>query len=328
MKYISLKRFFIAAGLLVFSLFSGIVGFILTEDYRLLDSVYMTVITLSTVGFKEVEPLSDSGKLFVAVYILLNIGIYAYIVSTITTYIFGGEFQKIYKNIMLGREVKKLKNHVIVCGYGRHGSRACQELKKNNTDYVIIEKDPNRLELPDGEKSPVINGDDTLSMAAIKNARALITTLPHDADNVYITLTAKELNPNLLVISRATDHNSEKKLYRAGADKVVLPDILGALHMANLITRPNVIEFLEILNGVRDSELKLEEFEYSQLKDKYKTLKELDISKITVATVVGVKYHEQGFLFGPKHDTQIGQKDVLILLGSEDSLHRFKDYLN
>jgi len=197
---------------------------------------------------------------------------------------------------------------------------------------VIIEKDPERLELPDGEKSPVINGDatldDTLSMAAIKNARALITTLPHDADNVYITLTAKELNPNLLVISRATDHNSEKKLYRAGADKVVLPDILGALHMANLITRPNVIEFLEILNGVRDSELKLEEFEYSQLKDKYKTLKELDISKITGATVVGVKDHVQGFLFGPKHDTQIGQKDVLILLGSEDSLHRFKDYLN
>jgi len=130
MKYISLKRFFIAAGLLVFSLFSGIVGFILIEDYGLLDSVYMTVITLSTVGFKEVEPLSDSGKLFVAVYILLNIGIFAYVVSTITTYIFGGEFQKIFKNIMLGREVKKLKNHVIVCGYGRHGSRACQELKR------------------------------------------------------------------------------------------------------------------------------------------------------------------------------------------------------
>lgn len=294
----------------------------------------MTIITLSTVGFKEVEPLSDSGKLFVAVYILLNIGIFAYVVSTITTYIFGGEFQKIFKNIMFGREVKKLKNHVIVCGYGRHGSRACQELKKNNTDYVIIEKDPQKLEFPDGEKSPVINGDatldDILSKAAIINARALITTLPHDADNVYIALTAKELNPNLLVISRATDHNSEKKLYRAGADKVVLPDILGALHMANLITRPNVIEFLEILNGVRDSELKLEEFEYSQLKDKYKdkTLKELDISKITGATVVGVKDHEQGFLFGPKHDTQIGQKDVLILLGSEDSLRRFKDYLN
>jgi voltage-gated potassium channel len=235
---------------------------------------------------------------------------------------------------MFGREVKKLKNHVIVCGCGRHGSRACQELRRNNTPYVIIEKDPKQLELPEDEKSPAINGDatldDTLSMAAIKNARALITTLPHDADNVYITLTAKELNPGLMVISRATDHNSEKKLYRAGADRVVLPDILGALHMVNLITRPYVVEFLEILNGVGNSELRLEEFEYSQLKNKYKdkTLKELDIRKNTGATVVGVKDSEQGFLFGPKHDTQIGQEDVLILLGSEDSLRLFKDYLN
>ena len=158
----------------------------------------------------------------------------------------------------------------------------------------------------------------------------MITTLPHDADNVYITLTAKELNPGLMVISRATDHNSEKKLYRAGADRVVLPDILGALHMVNLITRPYVVEFLEILNGVGNSELKLEEFEYSQLKNKYKdkTLEDLDIRENTGAIVVGVKDPEQGFLFGPKHDTQIGQKDILILLGSENSLRLFKDYLN
>ncbi len=334
MKYVSLRKLVIAAALLVFSLAMGASGFVVVEGYNFLDAIYMTLLTISTVGFNEVHPLSDAGKAFVTMYIMLNLGILAYVASTITTYSFEGEVQKIFKNIMFGREVKKMKNHVIVCGNGRHGSRACQELKKNNTSYVIIEKDPKRLEILDGGKSPVINGDatldDTLLMAAIMNARALITTLPHDADNVYITLTAKGLNPELLVISRASDHNSEKKLYRAGADKVVLPDILGALHMANLITRPHVIEFLEILNGVRDSHLKLEEFEYSQLKDKYKdkTLKELDISKITGATVVGVKDHEQGFLFGPKYDTQIGQKDVLILLGTDDSLNRFKDYLS
>ncbi len=334
MRYVSLKKLFIATTLMVCSILVGIAGFVVIEDYNLLDSVYMTAITLSTVGFREVEPLSDYGKLFLTVYILLNIVIFAYVVSTITTYVFEGEFQKIFKNLKFGREVNKLKNHVIVCGFGRYGSRACQELKRNKTPIVIIENDPDQLKLLEAEKSPVVSGDATLDgvllQAAIKTARALITTLPHDADNVYITLTAKELNPDIMVISRATDQNSEKKLRIAGANRVVLPDILGALHMANFITRPYVIEFLEILNGVGDSELKLEEFKYAQLKDEYKdkTLRELDIKNNTGATVVGVKDSENGFSFGPKHDTQIGQKDVLILLGSDECLNRFKEYLN
>ena len=197
MHYASLKKFFIATGLLVFSLAVGVIGFIAIEDYKLLDSVYMTIITLSTVGFKEVEPLSDPGKLFVAVYILLNIGIFTYVVSILTTYVFEGELQKVFKNIMFGREVKKLKDHVIVCGYGRHGSRVCKELEKDKTPFVIIEKRAELLEFPDGEKPPAINGDatldDTLTAAEIGKARALISTLPTDADNVFITLTAKEI---------------------------------------------------------------------------------------------------------------------------------------
>ena len=332
MYYSALRNFFIAAGLLVFSLVVGVVGFIVFEDYTLIDSVYMTIITLSTVGFKEVEPLTDSGKLFVTVYILLNIGIFAYVVSTITTYVFEGEFKKIFRNIMFGRQVKKLKDHVIVCGYGRHGSRVCKELRKDKTHFVIIEKNADRLESPDGEKSLTIHGDatldDTLVEAGIGHARALISTLPTDADNVFITLTAKGLNPAIRVIARASGRNSENKLYRAGANKVVLPDILGGIYMAHLITKPFVVEFLDILNGMGDDNLKLEDFTFNQLKEQFrnKSLSELDIGQVTGATVVGIKNEDRGFVFGPNHDTVIGESDVLILLGSDESIRRFKEY--
>jgi voltage-gated potassium channel len=332
MKFSELRKFFISAGLLLFSLFVGVTGFIVVEGYNLLDSFYMTALTISTVGFDEVKPLSDSGKLFATVYIILNLGIFAYVVSTITTYIFEGELQKIFKYLIFGRELKKLKNHVIVCGYGRHGSRSCKELVKSQTPFVIIDKETGQLEFQADEKFPVVNGDattdDALIEAGILKARALITTLPHDADNVFITLTAKELNPAVKVISRASDKNSEKKLYRAGANRVVLPDILGGIHMAHLITKPYVVEFLEILNGMGDGHLKLEDYTFDQLKDKYqnKTLGELNIATNTGATVVGLKSLKQGFTFRPNHDTVVTESDVLILLGSIESLNRFESY--
>ena len=332
MKSSGLKKFIIAALLMLFSISTGIIGFILVEGFSLLDSLYMTVITLSTVGFKEVEPLSDSGKLFASVYILFNIGIFAYIVSTITTYLFEGELEKIFKTIMFGREVKKLKNHVIVCGYGRNGSRACLEFINSNTPFVIIEKDPNQLESLQDRGTPVIVGDaisdDVLMEAGVDRALALITTLPEDADNVFITLTAKELNPAVKVIARAADRSSEKKLLRAGASRVVLPDILGGIHMAHLITKPYVVEFLEILNGLGEENLKLEDYSFDQLQEQYqnKTLQELEIKENTGATIVGIKSAERGFVFGPGHDTVVSNRDVLILLGSEESLKRFEKY--
>ena len=302
------------------------------EGYSLLDSLYMTTITLSTVGYKEVQPLSDSGKLFVTVYIVLNIGIFAYVVSTITTYVFEGELQKVFKSLLFGREIKKLKNHVIVCGYGRHGSRSSKELAKSNTPFVVIEKDPEQLEFQEGEKFSAINGDatldDTLIEAGINKARALITTLPHDADNVFITLTAKEINPAVTVIARASDRNSEKKLRRAGADRVVLPDILGGVHMAHLVTKPYVVEFLQLLNGMDDNQLKLEDYTTEQLREEYrnKTLGELNINATTGARVVGIKSSTHGFTFGPDPNTVIADDHVLILFGTKESLKKFDRY--
>lgn len=332
MRSSGLRKFVISALLLFLSISIGISGFKLIEGYTLLDSVYMTVITLSTVGFKEVEPLSDSGKLFATLYILFNIGIFAYIVSTITKYLFEGELQKTFRNIMFGREVKRLKNHIIVCGYGRNGSRACLEFVKSNTPYLIIEKDSSNLEFSQDARPPVIVGDatsdDTLLEAGINRAYALITTLPHDADNVFITLTAKELNPAVRVIARASDRNAEKKLLRAGADRVVLPDILGGIYMAHLITKPHVVEFLDILNGLGDAKLMLEDYSVGKLKEEYKNkaISDLKVKENTGAVIVGIRSEVHGFIFGPEQNTVVRDNDVLILLGSEESLRRFNSY--
>lgn len=310
----------------------GVLGFVTIEGYGVLDGLYMTLLTISTVGFNEVHPLSPYGKAFAVVYIMFNIGIFTYVVSIITTYVFEGELNKIYKHIMFGREVKKMKNHVIVCGYGSNGSWACTNLKKNNMPVVIIEKDAEQLKnLPD-DRTPAIHGDatldETLKKAGIERAQALITSLPHDADNLYITMSAKEFNPDIIVVSRASDQYSEQKLHRAGADRVVMPDILGGMHMASLVTKPYVIEFLEILNGVGDSDLRLEEFSYQQLKSNYrnKTIKELNIRSNTGATVVGIKDNDRGFLFGPDVNSIIGPNDVLIVLGTEESIDKFSLY--
>ena len=158
--YPRLRKFFIAALLSMLSLLIGVLGFSIVEGYSFLDSLYMTAITISTVGYKEVQPLSENGKLFVVIYIMMNIGIFTYVVSIITTYVFEGELNKIYRHIMFGQQVRKMKNHVIVCGYGRNGSRACEELRQNGTPLVIIEKDPQQLNSTEGYS--VIQGDATL----------------------------------------------------------------------------------------------------------------------------------------------------------------------
>lgn len=334
MNQTGIRKLLVAALLLILSLVTGIMGFHWFAGFGVLDSIYMTVITLSTVGFNEVEPLSDPGKVFATVYILFNIGIFAYIVSTITTYLFEGELEKIFKNIVTGRELKKIKDHVIVCGYGRQGSMVCEALTRSNTPFLVIERNAAILEQSHRAKLPAIIGDatedNTLVAAGIDRARAMITTLPHDADNVFITLTAKEINPKVEVISRASDQNAEKKLKRAGADRVVLPDILGGTHMANLVTKPYVVEFLEVLNGMGTSNLKLEDCTYSQLKSEFrhKSLKDLRISERTGVTVVGIKTASSGFIFGPDPETLINENDVLIILGSEDHLKQFSTKYN
>jgi voltage-gated potassium channel len=292
----------------------------------------MTVITISTVGFREVLPLSDAGKIFTAIYIIFNLIFFAYLVSTVAHYIFEGELNRIFRRIMSSREVSKLKNHIVLCGFGRNGRRAAMELSNSKKRFVIIENEEISLEkFPDADKKfNFIIGDATqdevLKMAGIERAKTIITTLPRDSENVFITLTARELNPGIKIISRASDENVEKKLHRAGADYVVMPDALGGYHMANIVTKPFIVEFVELLSGFGESDFMLEEITYLEIRQEYRDvpIAELNIRKKTGATVIGFKNHKLGFIFNPDPSTVFSGHDVMIILGKEQAIKDFK----
>lgn len=329
----SVRSFIIAASVLLGSVLIGTYGYMLIEGYTFLDALYMTMLIVSSVGFGEVAPLSSNGKIFTSIYMLLNLGIFAYIVSVISRYIFEGEFRKIFATLIFNKKPKKLNNHIIVVGYGRTGAKTCDELLKSKMEFVLIEnKEAAFKYIPEKPSFAVIRDDATkeevLMKAGINEAKSIIITLPNDADNMLICITARGLNPAINIVARASEESAEKKLYRAGANKVVKPFALGGIHMAHLITQPYVIEFLEILTGITRQDLKLEEFEFNELKENYKnkTIKELDIRNNTGATVIGLKDPKKGFIFDPNSDTVIENGDILIILGTDESITKFKMY--
>ena len=317
-----------AFGLFLISLCVGMAGFTLIEELHFVDALYMTIITIGTVGFTEVKELSQMGRVFTSLYILMNLGLFAYVVSVVSSYFFEGKLKSIFKSYRSGMEISKLNNHIIVCGFGRNGRKACEELQKSGEEFVIIEKNPEMKELiPDTMRWYIGDAtmDDNLKEVGIERATTVIITTPSDASNVFITLTARHLNEKLKIIARASNIETEDKLYRAGADKVIMPDMLGGMFMAQLVTKPIVIEFLDLLNGVSGTSYHLEEVGYHQLKNPYKdkTLRELNIPATTGVIVLGVKDNIKGLIPGPSADTFIGEDDYLIVLGSEDTLKKF-----
>lgn len=328
----ALKKLLYAFLMIMSSILLGSLGYMLIEGYGFRDGVYMSVITFSTVGFKEVQPLSDEGKLFTVFYIIINLGLFAYTASVISSYLFEGRFKEIYKTYTDKKALKKLKNHIIICGFGKNGEIAGNGLEKSQKDFLFIEKNADVINNYNNEKAyQFLHGDAVLESvlleAGVERASTIITTLPSDADNVFITLTAKELNPQIQIIAKATERNTEKKLRRAGADHVVMPDRVGGSYMASLVTRPSVVEFLEILNGDQDSEYSLEEINHNLLKEKFKNLSlgQMDVKNKTGATVLAFKDKKEGFVFNPHSEVKCNEGDVIILLGDKKSLRAFKD---
>lgn len=323
-----LDSFVAALGLFALSIVIGILWFFFMEEMDFVDSMYMTIITISTVGFTEVKELSHPGRVFTSLYILMNLGIFAYVVSVLSTYFFEGKLKSIFQDYKSVKEISKMNNHIIVCGYGRNGKQACEELQKSGKEFVIIEQEPSIKEaVPEHMKFFLGDAtkDDNLRQVGIDKASSIIITTPSDAANVFITLTARYLNPNIHIVSRASNPETESKLHTAGANKVIMPDVLGGMFMAQLITKPIVIEFLDLLNGVSETKYYLEEVSFQYLKPGYrdKTLAELDIDQKVGVTVVGVKDDIKGLIPSPGKDTFIGEDDHLIVLGSDNKLKQF-----
>jgi len=329
----SIRNLLLAILSIVFSLVAGTVGFYIIEEFDVLNAFYMAVITLSTVGFSEIHEMSENGRLFTAVYILLNLGILAYAVSVLTSFIFEGKLQSIYFNYMTDRKIKHLKNHVIVCGYGRNGKEACEELNRSGRAFVVIEMDEEVFENVETNSNAHFmignaTDDSTLKAAGLESASVIIITTSSDADNVFISLTAREMQPGIRIIARASLKESVSKLKRAGANEVIMPDNLGGMIMAQMITKPVVIEFLNLMTGYSGQHYHLEQVRYADLKSDYqdKTLKEMQIQEKTGGTVIGVKDNSKGLIPSPGPDTLIGPDDTIVVLGGAEHVDKLKKY--
>ena len=297
----------------------GVFGFILIEHYSFLDALYMTVITVAAVGFQEVHPLSPGGKVFVIVLIFFNLGLFTYFIALLTRFFLDGEFIKQYKLVKMHDKIETLSDHVIICGFGRNGKEAAQVLHANHIPFVVVEE----REEADGSKDPEVKfrikgnatRDEVLVEAGIKSARALICTLPVDADNVFAVLTAKQLNPKIRIISRASQDSSVNKLKVAGANNVIMPDKIGGAHMATLVMIPDVLEFIELLTTRSNEQFKVAEL----LAQKSSVIGELDLWQSTGCTILGIKNPTE-YILNPPPDYYLSPGERLIVMGNEQGI--------
>lgn len=289
----------------------------------------MTVITISTVGFKEVQPLDADAKIFTILLIITSITIFGYIISVITDYIANNKFIEELKFKQVQKKIQSLENHTIVCGFGRNGKQAMARLKSHKKDCVIVENDPELIEEIEIDGSMLyIKGDATsdeaLLAAGIEKANSLITTLPSDAENLYVVLSARQLNSKCTIVSRASIDTSYKKLKIAGADNVIMPDKLGGAHMASLVTTPDIMEFIDRLSIEGESSSNIEELTIENLPEKYtnKSIFDLDLRKRTGCTVIGFKTPDREYIINPDASTKLVPKSKLIVIGRPEEIQK------
>ena len=325
-----LKRLNYFKGLLVpLSLFFililiGTVGYIIIEGYSFLDALYMTVITIGTVGYMEVEPLSTAGRIFTIIIIIINIGAFTFFVTFLTRYLLDGEFIRQYKHLKMDNAIHHLNNHVIVCGFGRNGTECAQVLHDNHIPFVVLEE---KHDLQQNLPFPVqhfVKGDATrdevLKEAGIERARAIIATMPVDADNLFMVLTARQLNPNIVIISRASQDSSVNKLRVAGANNVIMPDKIGGAHMATMVLIPDVAELLSLMGTRNTTEFKVEEI----IANNATSLGDLDLWKKCGCTLLGIK-NKNNYTLNPQPEYFINEGERLIIMGSEYQIRKAKE---
>ena len=300
----------------------GTIGFVFIADYGWINALYMTVITISTVGFKEVQPLDADAKIFTILLIITSITIFGYIISVITDYIANNKFIEELKFKQVQKKIQSLENHTIVCGFGRNGKQAMARLRSHKKACVIIENDPELIEEIELDGSMLyIKGDATsdeaLLAAGIEKANSLITTLPSDAENLYVVLSARQLNSKCTIVSRASIDTSYKKLKIAGADNVIMPDKLGGAHMASLVTTPDIMEFIDRLSIEGESSSNIEELVIEDLPEEYtnKSIFDLDLRKRTGCTVIGFITPDKEYIINPDASTKLVRKSKLIVIG-------------
>lgn len=333
---VSSKTIKIGVGLLISLVTIGTTGFHFIEKLNILDSLYMTVITISTVGFKEVgaEPLSQMGKIFTMGLIITSLSSLAYVGSNMARFVFDGELTSYIKTYRVDKKIAKLKNHVIIVGYGRNGEQAALELAENGVEFVIVDRRDNVISrVRQNTELLYISGDatheDILEQARIYDARALIATTPNDADNVFVVLTARSMNPSLTIISRASELESQMKLKRAGATNVIMPERIGGQRMAKLVHQPDVVEFLEYILLQKTQDVSLEELPCKNLAQRFvgKSIAELKVREVSGANIIGLKISGARYVFNPDPQMILSRNDQLFVLGNPEQIQKLKGWM-
>jgi voltage-gated potassium channel len=307
----------------------GTTGYRLIEGWSLLDGFYMTVITITTIGFKEVHELTLPGKIFTLFIIFTGIGMVGYTVVTGTQLVIEGEINKIFTRRRSMKAIEKLKNHFIICGFGRMGSFVCEQLQARGIPFVVVE---NRVEVQDKIVQAghyLSPGDATeehvLLAASIKSARGLVSVLNSDASNVYVVLTARELNPELEIIARAAEESAQSRLMKAGATRVISPYQIGGMRMVMGIVKPTVMDFLQVAMDHKKMDVDLAEVRVAE-NSAYsgKKLIETDIRKQLNLIIIAVKKRDGKMVFNPGPNTVIHDNDTLIAMGKTKDLEVFE----
>ncbi|MFB2934322.1 TrkA family potassium uptake protein [Aerosakkonemataceae cyanobacterium BLCC-F154] len=334
-KYKQLQKELIGGAIAIIVIFLlGTLWYKFIEGWNWLDSIYMTVITLATVGYGETRPLGDRGRLFTIFLIGLGIVTIAYIVNQFTEAIIQGYFQEGRKLRQLKRLIETLREHYILCGYGRTGKQIAQEFQAEGISFIIVDSDLESVELAQQMGYIVVQGDatldETLVKVGIERATCLVAALPSDAENLYTVLSAKTLNPTVRTIARASTEEAVKKLQRGGADAVVSPYITGGKRMAAAALRPQVMDFVDgILTGT-DRSFYMEEFRLDPEVCPYvgQTLKDARLRSQSGALVVAIRRADGTLIGGPTAETVLSARDSMICMGTAEQLRLLNQILS
>lgn len=305
------------------------IGYMLILKLSFVDALYMTVITISTVGYREVTDMNTLAKWFSIGFILVSVGMVGFLLTTVFRFLSEGNINEAWRKNKMKKEIEKLKNHIIVCGAGETGLHVIKQLKRREVEFVVIENDPDAIETLKEMDIKYIMDDATkeeiLLDARVKEAKGLIACLAKDADNLFVVLTARELNAKMHIVARSHEERSDKKLRRAGANNTVSPDEIGGKKMAAMMLSPNVQFFVDNIIDTKNMSIDMEEVvvkEESELIGK--KLRDAKISEKAGLIVLAIRRENDVFIFNPKADEVLRLEDKMIVVGSKDQIKSLK----
>lgn len=316
------------------ALFSfGTSGYMIIEGWDVIDSMFMTTITLATVGYSEVNKISPAGRMFTVVLIFFGVSLFLYVAGNTMQFLVEGRIRVILGRRKLEKIIAKLSGHYIICGYGRIGRGLCQYLLQKDLKILVVEKDEDRIPEMEEDNVPYIigeaNEEENLEKAGITRAKGLLAVLGSDPNNVFVVLISKQLNPDVFVVARANQHMAKKTLKSAGADKVISPYDLGARRMAHAILRPTVIHFLEMAFSDQETDINFEEIPVAaDCKLINTTLMESQVRKNLDVLIIAIKKSNGTMEFNPKPDSRIQEGDTIITVGQQAKLKELECLLN